>query len=197
MELGKIVGAIVLAGVIAVGSGFISRQIVHAERLDKNVFNIEVTQVAADAPAAPAAEAAPAADAAAAPAAASVLAMIATADVAKGEKLAKACAACHNFVKGGPKGVGPNLYDVVGGPKNHMAGFAYSGKLQSKGGNTWTYNELNQFLTKPAAYAPGTKMTFAGLKKPEDRAAVIAWLRTLSDAPKPLPTAAEIAAETK
>jgi cytochrome c len=130
-----------------------------------------------------------------APMAEPVLQLIAAADVARGEKLSKACAACHSFNPGGANGVGPNLNGVVGGPKNHAAGFAYSGMLQSQGGNTWTYAELNKFLWKPKAYAPGTKMNFIGIKKPEDRAAVIAWLRTQAGSPKGLPSAGEIAAE--
>ena len=74
--------------------------------------------------------------------------------------------------------------------KDTAAGYSYSGALVAQGGDTWTYGELNKFLWKPKAYAPGTKMSFVGIKKPEDRAAVIAYLRSLSNAPAP--TAAEI-----
>ncbi len=76
-----------------------------------------------------------------------------------------------------------------------MPGFAYSGALLEVGGKTWTYEELNKFLYKPKAYAKNTKMSFAGLKKGEDRAALLAWLRLQSDSPKALPTAGEIATE--
>lgn len=145
--------------------------------------------VAADAPAvAPAVvEAAAPAPAAAAPAAAdaaaltpeAVKAMIAAADVTKGKTVAKACMACHNFDAGGKNGVGPNLHGVVGRKKESVAGFAFSGALSKQGGAVWTEAELFKYLEKPKAYAPGTKMTFAGIKKPEDRAAVIAYLSSL------------------
>lgn len=183
MEMNKIFAAVLVAGIIAMLSGFVSRQIVHAEKLEENAYKIEVTEAAAGGGAAKAAGAEP------------ILALLAAADVAKGEKVAKACAACHTFTKGGANGVGPNLYGVVGGAKDHVAGFAYSGTLKGQGGDVWTYAELNKFLWKPKAYAAGTKMNFVGLKKPEDRAAVIAWLRTQADSPKPLPSAADIAAE--
>lgn len=183
MDFNKIFAAVLVAGIIAMLSGFVSKQLVHPHSLEQNAFNIEA--MAAESAGGPAAPAGPE----------PILAMLATADAAKGEKVAKACAACHTFTKGGPAGVGPNLYGVVGGPKDHMAGFAYSGSLLDQGGNTWTYAELNKFLYKPKAYAKNTKMSFAGLKKAEDRAALIAWLRTQADSPKALPSDGEIAAE--
>ncbi len=144
-------------------------------------------------PAQAASAAAPAAGAPAggAPAAAPIGPMIAAAQPAEGEKIMQRdCAVCHTLTKGGKAGVGPNLWGVIGGPHGHMAGFDYSAALKAKQG-PWTYDELNEWLTKPSAYAPGTKMTFAGLKKESERAAVIAYLRTLSDNPEPLPAAAK------
>ncbi len=181
MEFNKIFAAVLVAGIIAMLGGFVAKQLVHPHKLKENAYNIEVVEVAAPGAAAPMAE--------------PILAMIAAADAAKGEKIAKACAACHTFNKGGASGVGPNLYGVIGGPKDHMAGYAYSGALLETGGTTWTYAELNKFLWKPKAYAKGTKMAYAGLKKPEDRAALMAWLRTQADSPKAVPSDAEIAAE--
>lgn len=185
MEFNKIFAAILVAGIIAGLGGFVAKALVHPHKLapDHFAYNVEEAEPAGAAGAAAAAMPEP------------ILAMLASADAAKGEKLAKACAACHTFNQGGPNGVGPNLYNTVGGPKDHVAGFAYSGALLEHGGPTWTYAELNKFLWKPKAYAPGTKMSFVGLKKPEDRAAVIAYLRTLSGSPKALPGAGEIAAE--
>ena len=183
MEFNKIFAAILVAGIIAMLGGFVAKQLVYPHKLEQNAFNIEAAEEGAGGAAAGPVGPEP------------ILALIAAADVAKGEKIAKACAACHTFTKGGPAGVGPNLYGVVGGPKDHMAGFAYSGALLEVGGPTWTYAELNKFLYKPKAYAKNTKMSYAGLKKPEDRAALIAYLRTQADSPKALPSAGEISAE--
>jgi cytochrome c len=124
----------------------------------------------------------------AAPAAQPIEALLATASVEHGAQVAKQCQICHNLQKGqGPK-VGPDLYDVVGRARASQPNFHYSEAMKAKGG-TWTVDELNKFLTKPSAYIPGTAMTFAGLSNEKQRADVIAYLNTLSDNPKPLPTA--------
>jgi len=183
LEFNKIFAAILVAGIIAMLGGFVAKQLVHPHKLEKDAYAIEAMESAGPGGAAKAAGPQP------------VQALIAAADAAKGEKVAKACAACHTFNKGGAAGVGPNLWGVLGGPKDHMAGYAYSGALLEVGGKTWTYGELNKFLYKPKAYAKNTKMSYAGLKKPEDRAALLAWLRTQADSPKALPSDGEIAAE--
>jgi cytochrome c len=117
---------------------------------------------------------------------------LASADVASGENVGKKCLACHTFLKDQPAKVGPNLWGVLGGPAAHMASFKYSdAMLQEKTkGLTWTYENLDQFLTSPKMFMSGTAMGFAGLPKPEDRADVIAYLRTLADSPVPLPATA-------
>jgi cytochrome c len=187
--------AVLCAGAVSWMTGFVADALVSPKELTENAVKIEVTETA---PAPAAAEAAPAADAAAAPAAAagpSVLAMVATADAEKGKTVAKACLACHKFEKGAPNGVGPNQWGLIGRKKESVEGFKYSGTLSAQGGDTWTYAELNKFLEKPKAYAPKTKMAYAGVKKPEDRAALLAYMRTMADSPAPLPTDAEIAAD--
>jgi cytochrome c len=115
--------------------------------------------------------------------------LLASADPAHGENTAKQCQACHTFEKGGPNRVGPNLWGVVGRPRASEPGFNYSAAMKAKGG-TWTIDELNQFLTSPKGYIPGTAMTFNGLPRGAQRADVIAYLNSLSDSPKPLPKAA-------
>ncbi|MEC9369427.1 MAG: cytochrome c family protein [Pseudomonadota bacterium] len=109
------------------------------------------------------------------------------ASVEGGQAQFKKCAACHTPEKGGPNKVGPNLYGIVGRDLATHEGFAYSDAMKSKGGK-WDYETLATFLTNPKAAVPGTKMAFAGLKA-EQRADVIAYLRTLSDSPVPLPEA--------
>jgi cytochrome c len=114
--------------------------------------------------------------------------LLASADPKRGESIAKVCQTCHTFEKGGPNKVGPNLWGVVGRPKVEP-GFNYSAAMKAKGGD-WTIPELNDFLTSPRGYIPGTAMSFAGLPRPQQRADVIDFLNTLSDNPKPLPTEA-------
>ncbi len=124
-----------------------------------------------------------------APAEPPIAQLLASSDVKRGEDDAKVCGACHTFEKGGPAKVGPNLWGVVGRMRASMPGFDYSNGMKSMGG-TWTIDDLNHFLTHPQAFVEGTKMTFQGLPRPQVRADVIAYLNSLSDNPKPLPSAA-------
>ncbi len=182
LEFNKVFAALLIAGIIAMLCGFIAKQIVHPEDLSKNAVLIEVAE---------AADIASVASSGPDP----ILALLSGADVMRGQQIAKACAACHNFDKAGKDGVGPHLWGVVGRPKGSVAGFAYSGELEKVGDKSWTYVELNKFLYKPKAYASGTKMNFVGVKKTADRAALIAYLRSLHDSPVALPSADAIAAE--
>lgn len=120
--------------------------------------------------------------------------LLASASAEKGQAVAKQCQSCHTFEKGGPNRVGPNLYNIVGDERGKdRGGFNFSAAMKAKGGE-WSYEELNKFLKDPRGYIPGTAMTFAGLSRDTQRADVIAYLRTLSDSPKPLPTAADAGA---
>src|SRR5579884_4142720 len=113
--------------------------------------------------------------------------LLAKADADKGKTIAKQCQACHTFEKGGPNRVGPNLWNIVDSPRGEdRNGFNFSQAMKSKGGK-WTFDELFKFLESPRDYIPGTAMTFAGIKNPQQRADVIAFLDTLSDNPVPLP----------
>ena len=112
--------------------------------------------------------------------------LLASADVEKGKKTFKKCAACHTTAKDGKDKVGPNLWAIVNAPRARREGFAYSSALKAKEGE-WSFESLNAFLAKPKAYVPKTKMAFVGLKKTRDRANVILYLRSLSDAPAALP----------
>jgi cytochrome c len=114
--------------------------------------------------------------------------LLAKAEVDKGERVAKQCATCHNFQKGaGPK-IGPDLWNVVGSTRAAHAQFKYSPAMKEKGGQ-WTFEALDQFIEDPRKDIPGTAMTFAGIKNPQQRADVLAYLRTLADNPVPLPKA--------
>lgn len=120
-----------------------------------------------------------------------IAARLASADVdaGKAQTMRQGCVACHSFNEGGKNGVGPNLYGVVGQPVGaHVPGYAYSSALKSHAGEQWTYEELDKWLLKPAAFASGTKMSYAGLADEKNRANIIAYLRSLSETPEPLPT---------
>jgi cytochrome c len=139
------------------------------------------------------------AGAAAGPAAAeSVLPLLASASVESGEAVHKKCVACHTTEKGGANKTGPNLWDVVNRPLASHEGFGYSAAIKefSQGGSVkWDYEHLDKFLTSPKGFIKGTAMGFAGVKKTQERADLIAYLRTLSDNPAPLPEAAAPAPE--
>jgi len=117
--------------------------------------------------------------------------LMAKADPKKGENDTKICSTCHSFDKDGqPKATGPNLVGVVGRRMGSTSFTGYSDGMKSKGG-TWTYENINTFITNPRAFIDGTKMGYAGEKDPQRRADIIAYLRSLEDNPPPLPPVAE------
>lgn len=106
-----------------------------------------------------------------------VAGFMAAADLGKGETIFKKCAACHKL--DGSDGVGPHLNGVVGRPVASIAGFGYSDAMHAHGG-AWTPDQLFEFLANPRKDVPGTKMSFAGLPKPQERADVIAYLQSVN-----------------
>ncbi len=181
-ELNKILGAVLGTTLAVFGIGQLSGMIFHSEVPSaeghlKPGYVIEVAETATGGEAGGAGEAA----------VESIGVRLAKADVAKGTALAKACAACHDFTSGGPNKVGPNLYDVVERGIGGHAGFTYSEALKAKSAEKWTYESLDAFITNPKKFAAGTKMAYGGLGKAQDRASLIAYLASLSGAPKPFP----------
>jgi len=176
LELNKLFAAPLVAGVAFMGAGLLGELIVHPHRLETSAIRI------GDAPRA-------AAPAAAAPAAIEPVGpLMAAASAENGRALAQRnCAACHSFNDGGRNGVGPNLYGILG--KNHAqtAGFNYSVANRALAGKLWGYEEMSAFLLAPARAMPGTRMAFAGLASNQQRADVIAYLRTLAVSPMALP----------
>ena len=180
-----IAGWVLGAGIVALGASLVTGEVFKGERPGKMGYPIEGVEAEGDG---------------AAEAEQPIAFFLASADPAKGEQVFKKCAACHTDSNGGPNGLGPNLWGTMGKPVAHVAGFAYSDALKSHGG-TWDWETMSAWLTSPKKFAPGTKMTFAGLSKPEDRANVMAFLNSKSDSPIPVPpppavdTPAEAAAE--
>ncbi|MEK9789352.1 MAG: cytochrome c family protein [Alphaproteobacteria bacterium] len=184
LGLNKLFAGILVAGLMLMAGIKLADVLVPHSELTQNAYVIEVPEggtAVAEAPKATGPE--------------PILALLASADAIAGEKLAKKCTACHVFDQGGANKVGPALWNIVNADKGAVDGFSYSGALVDFGGQ-WDYAALNAFLYKPKAYISGTKMNFAGLKKPSDRANMIAYLRQQADAPAALPTDAEIAAES-
>lgn len=173
LEFNKIAGAVLATGLLVLGLKNFSSELFKTEAPEKAGFAI----AAAEAPTADAATAA----------ATPLPVLLAKADVGKGTAGAKACAACHNFTKGGPNKVGPHLWDVVGRKMGAAEGFAYSDGFKAKGDKPWDLDMLDAWLKAPKEYIPGTKMAFGGIHNEQDRANVIAYLNSLADAPQPLP----------
>jgi cytochrome c len=173
-------GWALFAGIIALGGAIVSSKFFHEERPEKMGYAIEGVEAEGGSAAA---------------SGPGLNTLLASADVAAGEKVFAKCAACHTANQGGANGIGPNLYATVGEAIGQgKGGFAFSDALKSKGGN-WTFENLDHWLTSPREFAPGTKMTFAGLGNPVDRANLIAWLNTQgSNLPLPAADAAPAAA---
>jgi cytochrome c len=168
-----IAGWVLFAGIVALGSSIVAGEYFHSERPERMGY-----------PIAGAEEESGGAAAAEQP----IQTYLATSDPAQGQQIFNKCMACHNADKGGANQLGPNLWDVLGQPIGQGKGFAFSDALSKKGG-AWNWDNLSQWLTSPRAFAPGTKMTFAGLSNPQDRANVEAFLNSHSDSPQALPKA--------
>ena len=180
-----IAGWVLFAGIVALGSSIVAGEVFHSERPEKMGYPIEGVEIEGEG---------------GAEAERPIAAYLAEADAAKGQQVFNKCTACHNATPGGANQLGPNLHAIMGAPVAGKPGFAYSEALRSKGG-TWTWDAMSDWLKNPKAFAPGTKMTFAGLSNPQDRANLLVWLNgqgsslALPAAPPPAQAVAEGGAE--
>jgi cytochrome c len=176
-----IAGWALFAGIIALGGGIVSSHLFRSERPEPMGYAIEgVVEEGGE-------------GGASGP---GLNTLLASADVAAGEKVFAKCIACHTINQGGANGIGPNLYGTVGEEiATGKAGFAFSDALKKVGGS-WSFEQLDHWLASPRSFANGTKMSFAGLSKPEDRANIIAYLNAQgSNLPLPAADAAPAPAE--
>lgn len=185
IEINKIAGAVLLAGVVAMVAGIMSEALYtgsigeehhgHEAKRGYSIAGAESADSASDA-------SAPKDDKPV-----DILPLLAAADIKAGEAVSKKCTSCHSLDKGGKNGVGPNQWGLLGGHFAHSESYSYSAAFTALKDKKWGFQELSEFLVNPKKYIPGNKMSFAGIANPKDRANLIAYLNTLSDKPLPLP----------
>jgi cytochrome c len=170
-----VAGCVLASALFAMVVGKVSNAVVHPHMPEKPAIAVTDAEPASATAAAPAAELPP------------IGPKLKDANVEKGKALfQQQCFSCHTIDKGGANKVGPNQWDIVGRKKASHEGFSYSSAMQAKGGD-WSYEDINHMVFKPQAYVRGTKMAYVGMSKEQDRADLIAYLRTMNDKPPPLP----------
>lgn len=181
-EWNKIAGAVLFPLLVVSGLIVFSDILFHSEAPESPGYVIQVAEAPETG-----------GDGGAAEEATPIGALLASATPQAGEAVARKCTACHSFEEGGGNRVGPALWDTVNRQVASVPGFSYSSALVdfADGGTAWTYEHLDSFLENPKSYVPGTKMSFAGVKDEEDRANLIAYMRSLSSNPAPLPEVTE------
>ena len=168
-EWNKIIASVLTAMIVAMAAGILASELVRPKPLENPVFLPAGAEQVAAAPAEQ-------------PAAAKlepIEPLLANADPKRGEQLTKVCAVCHTFNKGGTNKIGPNLWEVTEEGIAEVPNYQFSAALQADKGQKWEPEKLNQWLYSPQSFAKGTKMTFVGFPKAQDRADVIAYLDTL------------------
>ena len=174
--MNKIIVSIILAVILVLGINKITDVIFHVEKPEKSAYQIASTSTTTTTETTSASSSSESGE---------IMALLASASVADGKKVFKKCAACHSIAKSGGHKIGPTLWGVLGRKAGSISDYKYS-KTMVAHGKTWSFKEMNEFLTKPKDWIKGTKMTFVGLKKETERAAVILYMNNNTDTPLPL-----------
>ena len=177
-EINKIVASILLIALLIIGIGKISDLVFHVDKPEIAGYKVEVSENGTSGQLVD--------DKIEQVEEVDISSLLALGNLTHGEKVFKKCSACHSINKGGENKIGPALYNVLGRQVGGVSNYKYSSALVEYG-KSWTFEEMNGFLKKPATYIKGTKMAFAGLRKEKDRASVIIYLNQNSDSPIPLP----------
>ena len=175
--MNKIIVSIVLALVLILGINKITDVIFYVEKPEKSAYQVASTTTVASTTSSESVSTSSGSE--------DILALFASVSATEGAKVFKKCAACHSISEGGGNKIGPALWGVMGRPAGSVEGYKYSKALLAHGKN-WSFEEMNGFLLKPKEWIKGTKMSFAGLKKAKDRAAVILYMNENSNNPLPL-----------
>ena len=174
--MNKIIVSIILAVILVLGINKITDVIFHVEKPEKSAYQIASTSTTTTTETTSASSSSESGE---------IMALLASASVADGKKVFKKCAACHSIAQGGGHKIGPALWGILGRKAGSISDYKYS-KAMVAHGKTWSFKEMNKFLTKPKNWIKGTKMTFVGLKKETERAAVILYMNNNTDTPLPL-----------
>ena len=175
--MNKIIVSVVLAIILVLGINKIADSIFHVEKPEKSAYQVtNVTTVASTTSTEANSTTSDAGN---------IMVLFASTSAAEGEKVFKKCAACHSINEGGANKIGPALWGVLGRKVGSLADYKYS-KAMAAYEKSWSFEEMNGFLIKPKDWIKGTKMSFAGLKNPKERAAVILYMNKNTN--NPLPT---------
>ena len=172
--MNKIIVSIVLAVILVLGINKIADVIFYVEKPEKSSYQVANVTAAANTTATETGSES-----------GNIIAIFASTNASDGAKIFKKCAACHSITQGGSNKIGPALWGVLGRKAGAVSDYKYS-KAMIAYGKPWSIEEMNGFLTKPKDWVKGTKMSFAGLKNPKERAAIILYMNENTDNPLPL-----------
>jgi len=175
--MNKIIVSIIFAIILVLGINKVTDVIFYVEKPEKSAYQVATVTTVASTTSAEAGSVGSESG--------NIMALFASTSAAEGAKVFKKCAACHSIAEDGGNKIGPALWGVLGRPAGSIPDYKYS-KAMAAHSKNWSFEEMNGFLIKPKNWIKGTKMSFAGLKKANERAAVILYMNTKTNNPLPL-----------